>query len=68
MRGYRHGFINSRKRVTHVAEIKPADTMKCGCNYFSAMKRITAATGALHIAKGTEKGEGAGENITGARR
>lgn len=38
--------------------------MKRGCNYFSAVKRIMAATGALHIAEGTEKGERVGENTT----
>jgi len=43
--GFRHGYINSRKKVTRIAEIKLADTMKRGCNYFSVIKRITAATG-----------------------
>lgn len=64
---YRHRYINRHKRVTGVAETKLADTMKRGCNYFSAVKRITTATGALNIAEGTEKGELVGENTTGVQ-
>lgn len=65
---YQHGYINSHKRVTRIAKIKLADTMKRGCNYFSAIKRIMAATGALHIAEGTGKGERVGENTTAGIR
>jgi hypothetical protein len=53
---YQHRYKQLQRGNSRVAGIKLANTMKRECNYFSAMKRVTAVTGMLCITKGVREG------------